>query len=119
LYTTKGLSWTKKTAETFQVNFCAYFSKGLSNYVGIWDFNEFFIPKGENKNILDVLKKESFIKKNEKNCYIQFYHGILVYDRFSNDETVSNNDILTDNLWIGKYLYLTLLVFIYFLPIFM
>ena len=40
-----------------QVNFCTYFSKGVADNVGIWDFDEFFIPKGENKNLLDVIEK--------------------------------------------------------------
>ena len=39
-----------------QVNLCTYYSKGVADYVGIWDFDEFFIPKGENKNLLDVIK---------------------------------------------------------------
>lgn len=39
----------------FQVNLCTYYSKGLADYVGIWDFDEFFIPKGSNKNLLEVI----------------------------------------------------------------
>ena len=32
-----------------------YYSKGMADYVGVWDFDEFFQPRGENKNILDVI----------------------------------------------------------------
>jgi hypothetical protein len=32
-----------------------YYSKGMADYVGIWDYDEFFQPRGENKNILDVI----------------------------------------------------------------
>ena len=34
---------------------CTYYSKGTADYVGVWDFDEFFQPMGTNKNILDVL----------------------------------------------------------------
>ena len=35
---------------------CSYYAKGCADYVGVWDFDEFFQPRGQNKNILDVLK---------------------------------------------------------------
>ena len=38
------------------MNFCTYFSKGVADYVAIWDFDEFFIPRGKNKNLLDVIE---------------------------------------------------------------
>ena len=41
------------------MNFCTYYSKGLADNVGIWDFDEFFIPKGENRDLLDVIEKAS------------------------------------------------------------
>ena len=37
------------------MNFCTYYSKGVADYVGIWDLDEFFIPKGTNKNLLNVI----------------------------------------------------------------
>ena len=40
-----------------QVNFCAYFAKGVSDHVAVWDFDEFFIPKGGNENMLDAIDK--------------------------------------------------------------
>ena len=40
-----------------QVNFCSYFAKGVADNVAVWDFDEFFIPKGGNKNILDVIDR--------------------------------------------------------------
>jgi hypothetical protein len=39
---------------------CTYLAKGNADYVGVWDFDEFFIPRGTNKNILDVLKKMDY-----------------------------------------------------------
>lgn len=35
---------------------CSYYSKGAADYVGVWDFEDFFIPRGANQNVLDVLK---------------------------------------------------------------
>ena len=40
----------------YQVNFCSYYSKGVADYIGIWDLDEFFIPKGQNRNILNVIE---------------------------------------------------------------
>ena len=40
---------------------CTYYSKGVADYVGIWDFNEFFIPRGDHKNLLDVIKATTSI----------------------------------------------------------
>jgi hypothetical protein len=35
---------------------CSYYSKGTADYVGVWDFDDFFIPRGPNQNVLDLLK---------------------------------------------------------------
>ena len=35
---------------------CLYYSKGAADYVGVWDYDEFFQPRGSNKNINDVIK---------------------------------------------------------------
>ena len=35
---------------------CLYYSKGAADYVGVWDYDEFFQPRGSNKNIIDVVK---------------------------------------------------------------
>ena len=37
------------------MNLCGYYSKGVADHVGIWDFDEFFVPRGKNRNILDVI----------------------------------------------------------------
>ena len=29
----------------------------MADFMGIWDSDEFFIPKGENKNLIDVIEK--------------------------------------------------------------
>jgi Glycosyltransferase family 92 len=35
---------------------CSYYSKGTADYVGVWDFDDFLIPRGPNENVLDLLK---------------------------------------------------------------
>ena len=35
---------------------CSYYSKGTADYVGVWDFDDFFIPRGPYENVLDLLK---------------------------------------------------------------
>jgi hypothetical protein len=35
---------------------CLYYSKGTADYVGVWDYDEFFQPRGTNKNLIDVVK---------------------------------------------------------------
>ena len=42
---------------SLQTNFVNYYSKGMADFMGIWDSDEFFIPKGENKNLVDVIEK--------------------------------------------------------------
>lgn len=32
----------------------------MTDYLGIWDTDEFFIPKGKNKSLLDVVNSASF-----------------------------------------------------------
>lgn len=56
IYSMDGLSWNRDTAKLFQVNMCTYFAKGVADYVGIWDIDEFFIPKGKFNTIIDVIK---------------------------------------------------------------
>ena len=35
---------------------CLYYSKGAADYIGVWDYDEFFQPRGNNKNLIDVVK---------------------------------------------------------------
>ena len=35
---------------------CLYYSKGAADFVGVWDYDEFFQPRGSNKNLIDVIK---------------------------------------------------------------
>ena len=55
-----GIIWSKNIAKTIHTNTCLYFSKGSADYIGTWDFIEFFIPRGKNKNLLDVWERLDF-----------------------------------------------------------
>ena len=37
------------------MNLCTYYAKGVADHVALWGFDDFFIPKGTNKNMLDVI----------------------------------------------------------------
>ena len=50
-----GLKWDRDNVKIFHVNMCTYFSKGVADYVSVWDFDEFFQPRGTNRNLLDVI----------------------------------------------------------------
>ena len=50
-----GLRMPRDDVMVFHVNTCSYYAKGSADYVGIWDFDEFFLPRGKYKNIPDVL----------------------------------------------------------------
>lgn len=54
-YSIGGLSWGRDNVKNFFVNMCLYYSKGMSDYVGVWDFDEFLIPKGRYKTLPQVL----------------------------------------------------------------
>ena len=55
-HSTGGVKWDRDNIKIFHVNMCMYYSKGVADYVGVWDFDEFFQPMGKNKNLLDVLR---------------------------------------------------------------
>ena len=54
-YSFGGIKWDRDNVKIFHVNMCTYFSKGMADYVGVWDFDEFFQPRGTNRNLLDVI----------------------------------------------------------------
>jgi hypothetical protein len=55
VYSVGGLEWARDNVKNFYVNMCTYLSKGVADYVAVWDFDEFFIPMGKHQNILDVI----------------------------------------------------------------
>lgn len=56
LVSSGGLRWGRDNIKNFHVNMCLYYSKGTADYVGVWDYDEFFQPRGSNKNLIDVVK---------------------------------------------------------------
>lgn len=55
LYSTGGLTWSRDDSKIFFVNMCLYYAKGMADYVGIWDFDEFFIPRPPFNSIMDIV----------------------------------------------------------------
>ena len=108
-----------------QINSCLYHSRGMAEYLLVIDLDEFFVPKGNNWNFLDVLKsieatevvsdgaekdsqtggismnKEAnnshgwAIKHNHPACYITVFSDVVV-DRFIGGYTDAERP------WIGQ-----------------
>ena len=55
VYSFSGMSWGRDNVKNFAANMYLYLSKGTAKYMGIWDFDEFFIPKYPYKSILDII----------------------------------------------------------------
>jgi Glycosyltransferase family 92 len=51
-----GLSIPNHTLKIMQINSCLYHSRGTAEYLLVIDLHEFFVPRGNNWNFLDVLK---------------------------------------------------------------
>jgi hypothetical protein len=57
VYSTGGLMWGRDNVKNFHVNMFTYYSKGVADYVGVWDYDEHFWPLGNNTSIMDVVHK--------------------------------------------------------------
>jgi len=51
-----GIHWNRNVLKVTHINMCLYLAKGMSDYIGVWDLDEFFIPKLPYTNIREVLK---------------------------------------------------------------
>jgi hypothetical protein len=56
---TLGLQWSQLTVRNLQIHSCLYLSKGMVRYVGVWDTNEYFIPRLPHHTIQDVINSVS------------------------------------------------------------
>jgi hypothetical protein len=73
---TSGILWGRDNVKTFQTNMCSYFAKGMADYVGVWDIDEFFIPTGDKVHtlpeLLDTLMPaQKDVMFPDKNDYFQ------------------------------------------------
>lgn len=51
------MSMDRDNIKIFYVNMCLYFTKGVADYLAVWDVDEYFIPKPPNFSILDVIRR--------------------------------------------------------------
>ena len=56
VFSISGISLPKHALKIMQINSCLYHSRGMAEYLLVIDLDEFFVPKGNNWNFLDVLK---------------------------------------------------------------
>ena len=62
----KGLNIDRDNIKVMFVNMCLYMSKGQADYVAIWDFDEFFIPKKPHKDLVDVINYAEYGPKADR-----------------------------------------------------
>lgn len=115
LYSTANLSWHRDNIKIFQVNMCTYLAKGMAKYVAVWDVDEFFIPKGKNKNFGDVLSGFEGTSQTSQSVTVlpadepplnwaDKYQHPFCYLIMNSEVVASPNALgLTDmnNLWLG------------------
>lgn len=55
VYSLDGMTFDRDVFKIMQVNMCLYLTKGVVDYLAIWDIDEYFIPKPPYNTILDVI----------------------------------------------------------------
>ena len=56
VYGLLGMSIHRDNVKIFNVNMCLYYTKGVADYLAIWDIDEYFIPKPPHHSIMDVIR---------------------------------------------------------------
>ena len=56
LYSILGASLDRDNAKVMHVNMCLYLSRGVADYVAVWDTDEYFIPRLPHHTIMDVIR---------------------------------------------------------------
>jgi hypothetical protein len=59
VYATSGIAFERDDCKVMFVNSCLYYAKGMADYVAVWDFDEYFIPKPPHNSIMDVVRSLS------------------------------------------------------------
>ena len=55
VYGLLGMSMHRDNVKIFYVNMCLYLTKGMVDYLAIWDIDEYFIPKLPHHTVMDVI----------------------------------------------------------------
>lgn len=56
VFSLAGISIERDNLKNYHVNACTYFAKGMADYVAVWDLDEYFIPRGANRDLLDLVE---------------------------------------------------------------
>ena len=54
-----GVKWNALSVDTFVISSSLYLAKGAAEYLGVWDINEFFVPRLPHSTVLDVINSVS------------------------------------------------------------
>lgn len=58
VYGLLGMSMHRDNVKIFYVNMCLYLTKGMVDYLAIWDVDEYFIPMLPHHTIMDVIRAQ-------------------------------------------------------------
>lgn len=56
MVSTHGLEWTRLSAKVFQSNMILFLTKGMADYLAIFDVDELLIPRREHRSIQDIFR---------------------------------------------------------------
>ena len=62
VYGVLGMSMHRDNVKIFYVNMCLYLTKGMVDYLAIWDVDEYFIPMLPHHTIMDVIRAQEASK---------------------------------------------------------
>ena len=71
VYSIAGVQYGRDNIKNFHVNMCTYLNKGVTDYIGVWDYDEHFTPLGTHKNIIDVINSIETKQSIQFNDYFQ------------------------------------------------
>lgn len=98
LYSVRGMSVHRDNLKIYQVNMCTYLSKGMAEYVGLWDIDEFLIPKDKHSTIDSLIEAVESTPRpagNHPFCYLELKSEVV-----ANREATSEVDL--QHVWTGE-----------------
>jgi hypothetical protein len=59
-----GIQFHRASIEAFQINSCLYMAKGVADFVGVWNVNEFVVPLPPSHSILSLIQAALVSSRN-------------------------------------------------------
>eukprot|EP00607_Mallomonas_marina_P001756 CAMPEP_0182437780 /NCGR_PEP_ID=MMETSP1167-20130531/85278_1 /TAXON_ID=2988 /ORGANISM="Mallomonas Sp, Strain CCMP3275" /LENGTH=278 /DNA_ID=CAMNT_0024630819 /DNA_START=165 /DNA_END=1001 /DNA_ORIENTATION=- len=99
MHTFQGMYWQRNVVKLVHINSYLYLAKGTADYVGVWDLDEFFIPRKPYNSMLEVLRVMEAPDQGQADgddhpyCYLSLSSRVVL-------KTFSNLDY--QHLWLGE-----------------